>query len=87
MSQCKDHPGSGTAFIIGCDILKDEVPSFADKNDGIVTSTSGKMSSKLPPERQFVKDLDHYQLSFSSHASVASRNTYFGEVIAIIDSL
>ncbi|EKR54850.1 esterase/lipase family protein [Leptospira interrogans] len=87
MSQCKGHPGSGTAFIIGCDILKDEVPSFAGKNDGIVTSTSGKMSSKLPPERQFVKDLDHYQLSFSSHASVDSRNTYFGEVIAIIDSL
>ncbi|WP_061232093.1 esterase/lipase family protein [Leptospira noguchii] len=87
MSKCKDHPGSGAVFIIGCDILKDEEPSFANKNDGMVTSTSGKMSSKLPPERQFKKDLDHYQLSFSSHPSIVSRNTYFEEVINIINTL
>ncbi|EMJ94947.1 lipase/acyltransferase domain-containing protein [Leptospira alstonii] len=87
MSVCNEHPGSGIVFVIGCDILKDGNPSFANKNDGIVTSTSGKMSSKLPAERQFSKDLDHYQLSFSSHANTVSRNAYFNEVLTVINAL
>ncbi|WP_061221860.1 esterase/lipase family protein [Leptospira weilii] len=87
MSVCKGHPGSGSVFIIGCDLLKSGNPSFAGKNDGMVTTTSAKMSSKLPAERQFVKDLDHYQLSFSSHPSTTSRNEYFEEVLGVINDL
>ncbi|EMO83917.1 esterase/lipase family protein [Leptospira santarosai] len=87
MSICKGHPGSGPVFIIGCDLLKNGNPSFAGKNDGMVTSTSAKMSSKLPAERQLVKDLDHYQLSFSSHTTTESRNAYFEEVLDVINAL
>lgn len=87
MSVCSGHPGSEAIYTIGCTFLNNGSPSFTNKSDGIVTSTSGKLSSKLPALRQFVKDLDHAQLSFRSHVDNTSRNNYFGEVITWIDGL
>ncbi|TGK37487.1 alpha/beta hydrolase [Leptospira gomenensis] len=87
MSVCSGHPGSEAIYVIGCSFLSNGNPSFTNKSDGIVSSTSGKMSSKLPGARQVVKDLDHAQLSFRSHVNNTSRNNYFNEVITWIDGL
>ncbi|EMK01491.1 PGAP1-like protein [Leptospira kirschneri str. MMD1493] len=87
MNVCNNHPGSESVYIIGCNFLSNGSPSFANKSDGIVTSTSGKMSSKLQGTRQFSKNLDHSQLSFRNHVNTSSRNSYFNEVLSIINSL
>ncbi len=87
MNVCNNHPGSESVYIIGCNFLSNGSPSFANKSDGIVTSTSGKMSSKLQGTRQFSKNLDHSQLSFRNHVNTTSRNSYFNEVLSIINSL
>ncbi|WP_061260804.1 esterase/lipase family protein [Leptospira interrogans] len=87
MNVCNNHPGSESVYIIGCNFLSNGSPSFTNKSDGIVTSTSGKMSSKLPGAKQFSKNLDHSQLSFRNHVNTTSRNTYFDEVLSLINSL
>ncbi|WP_408611875.1 esterase/lipase family protein [Leptospira ainazelensis] len=87
MSVCNGHPGSDSIYTIGCTFLSNGSPSFANKSDGIVTTTSGKMSSKLPGARQISKDFDHAQLSFRNHVSNTARNTYFNEVITMINAL
>lgn len=87
MNVCNNHPGSESIYIIGCNFLSNGNPSFTNKSDGIVTSTSGKMSSKLQGVRQFSKNFDHAQLSFRSHVNTTSRNAYFDEVLNIINSL
>ncbi|XDD48909.1 esterase/lipase family protein [Leptospira sp. WS92.C1] len=87
MGVCTGHAGSESTYTIGCAFLANGNPSFTNKSDGIVTSTSGKMSSKLPGARQIVKDFDHAQLSFRSHVNNAARDTYFNEVLTIINAL
>ncbi|AOP34358.1 esterase [Leptospira tipperaryensis] len=87
MSVCNGHAGSDSIYTIGCTFLSNGSPSFANKSDGIVTTTSGKMSTKLPGARQISKDFDHAQLSFRNHVSSTARNTYFTEVLTIINAL
>ncbi|PJZ31626.1 esterase/lipase family protein [Leptospira kmetyi] len=87
MTVCTNHPGSDAIYVIGCNFLSSGSPSFANKSDGIVSSTSGKMSSKLSGAKQFVKDLDHAQLSFRNHVDNTSRNTYFNQVLTVINAL
>ncbi|WP_179078711.1 esterase/lipase family protein [Leptospira weilii] len=86
MSVCNNHPGSDAIYTIGCGFLSDGNPSFANKSDGIVSSTSAKMSSKLPVTKQFSKDFDHAQLSFRNHVNTISRNAYFSEVLTVINT-
>ncbi|EKQ98209.1 PGAP1-like protein [Leptospira borgpetersenii serovar Javanica str. UI 09931] len=86
MSVCNNHPGSDTIYTIGCGFLSEGNPSFANKSDGIVSSTSAKMSSKLPGAKQFPKDFDHAQLSFRNHVNTISRNAYFNEVLSVINT-
>ncbi|ASV11413.1 esterase [Leptospira santarosai] len=86
MSVCNDHPGSDAIYVIGCGFLSDGNPSFANKSDGIVSSTSAKMSSKLPVTKQFSKNFDHAQLSFRNHVNTISRNAYFSEVVTVINT-
>ncbi|WP_061207250.1 esterase/lipase family protein [Leptospira santarosai] len=86
MSVCNDHPGSDAIYVIGCGFLSDGNPSFANKSDGIVSSTSAKMSSKLPVTKQFSKNFDHAQLSFRNHVNTFSRNAYFSEVVTVINT-
>ncbi|EQA80629.1 hypothetical protein LEP1GSC193_0385 [Leptospira alstonii serovar Pingchang str. 80-412] len=87
MSVCNEHPGSNAIYTVGCNFLSNGSPSFFGKNDGIVTSTSGKMSSKLSAAKRFSKDFDHAQLSFRDHLNKASRNAFFNEVLTIINAL
>ncbi|MBM9578455.1 alpha/beta hydrolase [Leptospira sp. 201903070] len=87
MSVCNGHPGSESIYTIGCAFLNNGSPSFVNKSDGIVTTTSGKMSTKLPGVRQISKDFDHAQLSFRNHVNEAARNAYFNEVITLINAL
>ncbi|RHX89713.1 esterase/lipase family protein [Leptospira stimsonii] len=86
MSVCNGHAGSDSIYTIGCTFLSNGSPSFANKSDGIVTTTSGKMSTKLPGGRQISKDFDHAQLSFRNHVNNTARNTYFNEVITLINA-
>ncbi|TGM57937.1 esterase/lipase family protein [Leptospira adleri] len=86
MSVCNGHAGSDSIYTIGCTFLSNGSPSFTNKSDGIVTTTSGKMSTKLPGIRQITKDFDHAQLSFRNHVNNTARNTYFNEVITLINT-
>lgn len=87
MTVCTNHPGSDAIYVIGCNFLSSGSPSFANKSDGIVSSTSGKMSSKLAGAKQITKDFDHAQLSFRNHVDNTSRNTFFNQVITVINAL
>ncbi|MCG6168258.1 esterase/lipase family protein [Leptospira sanjuanensis] len=87
MSVCNGHPGSEAVYNIACNILSNGSPSFANKSDGIVTSTSGKMSNKIAAGKQISKDFDHAQLSFRNHVDNTSRNTFFNQVMTVINAL